>query len=51
MSFFRARRLNGVRRFALLGLTSLAAIVGVQATLSSTAYGCSGYYTSSGRCE
>jgi hypothetical protein len=32
MSFFQARRLGGVRRFAVLGLTSLAAVVGAQST-------------------
>jgi hypothetical protein len=32
MSLFQARRLGGVRRFAVLGLTSLAAVVGAQST-------------------
>lgn len=42
----RARRLGGVRRFAVVGLTSLAAMVGVQSTISPayaqqpTWYGC-----------
>lgn len=46
----RPRRLGGARRFAVVGLTSLAAMVGVQLTVSSayaqqqTWYGCAPGY-------